>query len=131
MKLVRNILTLLVLFAFSVGELSAQTINSAAQVVTFGVRRIALQSPTESFATNTISQTRLKVTAGSQSRFQSAVDFRSTTSEQTISSDGPAVVTGVSNPQPAGATRDMNFYNSRSPNTTSKPFGKQIVTLTE
>ncbi|MCX6141601.1 MAG: hypothetical protein NTZ35_00125 [Ignavibacteriales bacterium] len=122
---------LLVIFASSVAELSAQTTSSAVQVVTFGARRIALQAPTASYVTNTMNQSAVKVTAGSQSRFQSAVDFRTTTSEQTSSSVEPAVITGVDNARPASATRQSNSYNSKTPNTASKPSGKLIVTLTE
>jgi hypothetical protein len=124
MKWMRNILCLLVVCAFSVAEVSAQTTSSATQVVTFGVRRIALQTSAASFAVNALNQNSIKVTSGSQSQFQSAVDFRSTTSE-------PAAITGVGNPLPASATRESKLYSSKTQNTTSKPFDNQIVTLTQ
>jgi hypothetical protein len=131
MKWMRNILFLLVVFAFSAVELSAQATSSAVQMVTFGVRRISLQVPTASFVANTLTQSPTKVTVGSQSRFQSAVELATTTTQQTISPQEPAVITGVSNPLLPNAARESNFYNSKSPNTTSKPSGKQIVTFTE
>jgi hypothetical protein len=124
MKWTRNILYLLVVCAFSVAEVSAQTTSSTAQVVTFGVRRIALQASTASFAVNALNQNSLKVTSGFQSQFQSAVDFKSTSSE-------PAVITGISNPVPASATRESKLSSSKTQNTTSKPFDNQIVTLTQ
>ncbi len=131
MKWTRNILCLLVFCAFSAVELSAQTTSSAAQVVTFGVRRIALQAPTASYVANTMNQNPVKVTAGSQSRFQAAVELRTTTSEQTLLSEEPAMNAGVSNLRPVAATHASDLYNSRSPLTKSLPPGKLVVTFTE
>jgi hypothetical protein len=121
----------LVVIAISISELAAQTTSSAAQVVTFGVRRIAVQMSTASFAANTFSQSSVKITAGSQSRFQSAVDFRTETSEQTISSGEHAVISGVSNPLPASVTRESNLNKSQLPPSKSLPPAKLIVTFTE
>jgi hypothetical protein len=131
MKWMRNILFLLVLFALFVVELSAQTRSSAAQVVTFGVRRIDLQAPNTSFAASALVQSPPKVTVGAESQVQSAVDLRVTGSGQTFSSDRPVLTTAAINPQPARASREPNFRNANTPFTALKSSGKLIVTLTE
>ena len=131
MKWTRNILCLLVFCAFSAIELFAQTTSSAAQVVTFGVRRIALQAQTTSYVTNTNAQTPVKVTAGSQPQFQSAVELRTTTSEQSYSSLDLAMNAGVSNLRTATAIPESDSSSSRSPLTKTLPPGKVIVTFTE
>ena len=131
MKWMTNILCLLVFVAFSAVELIAQTTSSAAQVVTFGVRRIALQAQTTSYVTNTNTQTPVKVTAGSQPQFQSALELRTMTTEQTNSSLDLAMNAGASNLRTATATPESNFSNSKSPLTNTLPPGKVIVTFTE
>jgi hypothetical protein len=129
-KWMRNTLCLLLLLAFSTVELFAQSASTTAQVVTFGVRRIAMQAPSASYVTNANVQTPLKVTTGSLSQIQSAVDSR-TTSEQTISSGDFAVNVGANNPSTTTATRETNFSDSRSPLTKKLPPGKLMVTYTE
>jgi hypothetical protein len=130
-KWMRNTLCLLLLLAFSTVELFAQSTSSTTQVVTFGVRRIAMQAPSASYAANANVQAPLKVTTGSLSQVQSAVDFRNTTSEQTISSGDFAVNVGANNPSTTTATRETNFSDSRSPLTKKLPPGKLMVTYTE
>ena len=131
MKWTRNILSLLVISALCVGEISAQTTSSAAQVVTFGVRRIVLQAPAASYVANTMNQNPVKVTAGSQSQFQAAVDFRTTTADQAFSSEQLAMIAGVGNPRSMSAAREWDLYTSKSPITKSVPSDKLLVTLTE
>jgi hypothetical protein len=116
---------------FSAVELAAQATSSAAQVVTFGVRRIALQAKTTSYVANTNTQTSVKVTTGSDSQVQSAVEFRTTTAEQTYASLDLESNGGPSNLRTPSVTPESKVYNAISPLTKSLPPHKLFVTFTE
>jgi hypothetical protein len=131
MKWTRNILLLLAILAFSAAELFAQTASSATQVVTFGVRRAALQVPSASNVANMVNRSPLKVTAGSQSRFQDPVELKTTTADQTFSSAALGMNAGVPDVRPMNATHALDLSSSRLPITKSFPSGKMFVTLTE
>ena len=131
MKWTKNILCLLVILASSVAELSAQSTSSASQVVTFGVRRIALQAPAASYVANTMNHNPVKVTAGFQSRFQAAVEFRTTSSDQTFASEEPAVRSGVGGQASIAAARNSDLNNSQSPFARPVASSKLFVTFTE
>jgi hypothetical protein len=71
----KNILYLLALFALVSSELWAQSTSSASQVVTFGVRRVSFGQGSGTGVTTTAKGGALKVTIGSQSEFQSALQL--------------------------------------------------------
>jgi hypothetical protein len=131
MKWIRNILCLLIVLMFSAVELAAQATSSAAQVVTFGVRRIALQAKTTSSVANTNAQTPVKVTAGSESQVQSSFELGTTTSEQTFWSDEFAMNASANNLQTSTPAPRLSISNLGSPFRKSLPPGKLIVTYTE
>jgi hypothetical protein len=131
MKWTRNISILLAIVVFSAAEISAQTKSSAAQVVTFGVRRIALQIPAAAIASNNTNRTYLKVTVGALSQVQSAVEIGSANSSKKSSSVPSALLMRAGNRVPMDATRESNVYTSKSLLASSLPPAKLFVTLTE
>lgn len=122
---------LLVVCAVSVAELPAQTTSSSAQVVTFGVRRIALQVSTASNVANTMSHSPVKVTIGSAGQFHSVSDLKPVDPNQTVSSQEPAVSVSAGNQRSASETPAANRFSSRLPITKSFPAGQMFVTITE
>jgi hypothetical protein len=131
MKWTKRIAFSLAVVAFSIAEISAQTTSSAAQVVTFGVRRIALQVPTAAAGSNTMNRLSLKVTVGSLARIQSAVELNSAKSSQKFSSEAPALAIRAGNRRPMIAARESDVYASKSLLPNSLPSGSLFVTLTE
>jgi hypothetical protein len=131
MKRMRNILSLLVILALGVAELSAQTTSSAAQAVTFGVRRIMVQASTASIVPTTLNQSPVKVTVGFQSQFQSGVERWATTSANRFLSDVPSMNSAVDNIRPAGATPELTPAFSTLSTTKSLASNRLLVTLTE
>jgi hypothetical protein len=131
MKSARNILILLVLCAFCVVELSAQTKSSAAQTVTFGVRRIAVLGLSASNIVGTTSQSTMKVTVGSGSQVQEAVELKGSTVGLVISSEPSATIAGATSLRLSIANRKSETDNLDAPPKKLMPASRLSVTLTE
>lgn len=125
-------LYLLVILAFSAGELFAQSTSSASQVVAFGVRRIALvPTPSASFVSNTTSRSSLKITAGAQSQVQDVVEPNLKTADQIFSTTVPSTHAGVVHQVSARTSRESDLNNARSSSPKAIPSDKLFVTYTE
>jgi hypothetical protein len=131
MKSSRIILFSLIIVALLVADMSAQTKSSAAQVVTFGVRRIALQLPSGAIVSNRMDRSSLKVTVGSLSQVQSAIEIGSANSTKKSSSVRSALPMRAGNRVPMDVTRESNVYASKSLLASSLPPAELYVTLTE
>jgi hypothetical protein len=121
----RYILCLIASMVILAGELAAQTRGSAAQIVTFGVRRIATPASHASDAPS------VKITIGDQSQPRTAVEYtslqadRSTFSTLSTTNEFPAshaLVTGY-------RTRSTDVPANRS--TVNGPASKTLLTVTQ
>ena len=131
MKWTKNILFLLVLFVFSVVELSAQARSSASQVVTFGVQRSGVQTFGLSTSSNAVTQSPLKVTIGSEWNLQDAAEPMAIPSQQKFVSGKFSESTGKRSLQSANPLKEPSMADSEPLATKSMPKGKLLVTLTE
>lgn len=131
MKSTRIILFSLIVFALTAVDISAQTKSSASQVVTFGVRRIVLQLPSGVTASNMLDRTSLKVTVGSSSQVQSAIDINSANPSKKSSTLPSALLMRAGNRVPMDVTRESDIYASKPLLASSLPSAKLLVTLTD
>jgi hypothetical protein len=127
MKQAGTIVILMVALAVSAVELRGQNASSAAQVVTFGVHRVAMAAP----STSSLSSSMLKVTAGDQSQVQSSVEPSSTIFDRSNALEATRMIAGAGVPASGIAARKTNVLPSKLPVTKALPSDPFMLTVTE
>lgn len=122
---------LLALFALVSPEVWAQSTSSAAQVVTFGVRRMGAEASLASNVPNATSGNPFKITLGYESRFQKLAEISMPSAEKTTPVKNLWTNAGTSNQRRVSLHSVPNSNVSKPVNIKDTPASDFFVTLTE
>jgi hypothetical protein len=131
MRNMRKIAYLLAIVMSASFELCAQSASSAAQVVTFGVRRVVFGQMRDSGGASLTNAGALKITVGSQSQFQSALQFDPRSTAETSTSVPSMSGRGLDRQVSVVPSVGQILANQKPGAAKSAPPGKIFMTFTE